>query len=78
MARGDGRDVDLLAGRKHGTLTIGVTDDIAWRAWKIRSIERDNPDWDDLYGRLSGQAIGSRQHVPGRQPWMWQGREPPV
>jgi hypothetical protein len=71
-------EVDILAGRKHGTLTIRVTNDIARRVWKIRSIERDNPDWDDLYGRLNGQAIGSRQQVPGRQPWMWQGREPPV
>ncbi|WP_439572428.1 GIY-YIG nuclease family protein [Phreatobacter sp.] len=24
------------------------------RAWKIRLIERDNPDWDDLYERLNG------------------------
>jgi len=92
-------DVDILASRKHGTLTIGVTNDIArrvwdhrqgqgsrfvrryrvtrlvhvdtheeiacaiqrektmkaWpRAWKIRLIERDNPDWDDLYDRVNG------------------------
>ena len=97
-------DVDILASRKHGTLTIGVTDDIArrvwdhrqgqgsrfvkryrvtrlvhvetheeiaraiqrektmreWhRAWKIRLIERDNPEWDDLYDRLNGSS-GSR------------------
>ncbi|HEX3485924.1 MAG TPA: GIY-YIG nuclease family protein [Micropepsaceae bacterium] len=24
------------------------------RAWKIRLIERGNPDWDDLYGRIIG------------------------
>jgi putative endonuclease len=24
------------------------------RAWKIRTIERDNPEWDDLYDRLNG------------------------
>jgi putative endonuclease len=26
-----------------------------WRRdWKINLIERDNPDWDDLYPRLAG------------------------
>jgi predicted GIY-YIG superfamily endonuclease len=40
--------VYILASRQHGTLTIGVTNDIARRAWKIRLIERDNPEWDDL------------------------------
>jgi len=59
LARGDGRDVDVLAGRKHGTLTIGATNDIARRAWKISSIERGNPQWDDLDDRLNSQAIGS-------------------
>jgi putative endonuclease len=24
------------------------------RAWKIRLIERGNPDWEDLYERLNG------------------------
>ena len=24
------------------------------RAWKIRTIERDNPEWDDLYDKLNG------------------------
>ena len=71
-------DVDILASRKQGTLTIGVPDDIARRAWKMRSIERDNPDWDDLDGRLNGQANGSRQQVPGRQPWLGQGRASPA
>ena len=71
-------DVDILASRQHGTLTIGVTNDIARRAWKIRSIECDNSQWDNLYNRLNGQANGSRQHVPGRQPWMWQGRASPA
>ena len=92
-------DVYILASRKHGTLYICVTNDVArrvwdhrqgrgsrfvekyrvtrvvhivtheeiaraiqrektmqaWpRAWKIRLIERDNPEWDDLYDRLNG------------------------
>jgi putative endonuclease len=91
--------VYILASRKHGTLYIGVTNDIArrvwehrqgcgsrfvkryrvtrlvyvethseiacaiqrektmkeWpRAWKIRLIERANPEWEDLYDLLSG------------------------
>ncbi len=90
--------VYILASRKHGTLYIGVTNDIArrvwehrkglgsrfvakygvtrlvylephddvrqaiqrektmkeWRrAWKVRLIERDNPEWEDLYERLN-------------------------
>jgi putative endonuclease len=24
------------------------------RVWKIRQIERDNPEWDDLYDKLNG------------------------
>jgi predicted GIY-YIG superfamily endonuclease len=67
-------DVDVLASRKHGTLTIGVTNDIARRAWRIRLLERDNPEWDDLDDRVNGPAIGSRQQVPGRQRWLRQGR----
>jgi putative endonuclease len=104
--------VYILASRKHGTLYIGVTSDIArrvwehrqgrgsrfvqkycitrlvhietheeieraiqrektlkeWpRAWKIQLIERGNPEWDDLYDRISGQGIGSRGQAPGRQ-----------
>ena len=91
--------VYMLASQKHGTLYIGVTNDIArrayehregaahgftkthqvkrlvymevfedindaiarekrlkrWnRAWKIALIEKDNPDWDDLFLRLNG------------------------
>ena len=91
--------VYILASRKHGTLYIGVTNDIArrvwdhrqglgsrfvkrygvtrlvyaetheeieraiqrektmkeWpRAWKIRLIEHENPEWEDLYDRLNG------------------------
>ena len=61
-------DVDILARRKHGTLTIGVTDNIA---------RRDNPQWHDFCDRVNGSAIGSRQQVPGRQPWMWQGGASP-
>jgi predicted GIY-YIG superfamily endonuclease len=71
-------DVDILASRKRGMLTIGVTNDIARRAWKVRLIERDNADRDDLCDRLNGEAIGSRQQVPGRQSWLWQGRASPA
>jgi putative endonuclease len=91
--------VYILASRKHGTLYIGVTNDIGrrvwehrqgigsrfvqkyqvtrlvyveaheeiaraiqreksmkeWsRAWKVQLIERDNPEWDDIYDRLNG------------------------
>jgi putative endonuclease len=90
--------VYILASRKHGTLYIGVTNDLArriwehregsgsrftkryrvhklvyteefddirlaiqrektmkeWpRIWKVRQIERTNPDWDDLYEELN-------------------------
>jgi hypothetical protein len=71
-------DIDILARRKHGTLTTGVTDDIARRARKIRSIERDNPQWHDFCDRVNGSAIRSRQPVPGRQPWLRQGRASPA
>ncbi|MEO3431466.1 GIY-YIG nuclease family protein [Pelagibius sp. CAU 1746] len=91
--------VYILASRKHGTLYIGVTNDVVrrvwehrqgrgskfaqkyritrlvyveaheeiepaiqrektlkeWhRTWKIQLIERDNPEWEDLYDRLNG------------------------
>jgi hypothetical protein len=46
--------------RKHGTFSIGIINDTARRAWKIRSIECDNPEWDYLCDRLNGQAKGSR------------------
>jgi len=90
--------VYILASRKHGTLYVGVTNDIArrieehrlgkassftrkyavhrlvysethenveeairrekavknWqRAWKVRLIERSNPEWDDLLASLN-------------------------
>ncbi|PKP76310.1 MAG: excinuclease ABC subunit C [Alphaproteobacteria bacterium HGW-Alphaproteobacteria-3] len=90
--------VYILASRKHGTLYIGVTNDLArrvfehrqgigskftkkyrvhtlvyieefrdiefaiqrektmkeWpRVWKIRQIERDNPEWNDLHEELN-------------------------
>jgi hypothetical protein len=64
--------VDILASRKNGTLAIGFTNDVA------RAIQRDNPDWDDLYEGSNGQALGSRQQVPGRQPWLWQGCASPA
>jgi hypothetical protein len=47
-------------------------DIVASRDRKIRLIKRVNPDGDNLDDRLSGHAIGSRQQVPGRQPWLWQ------
>src|SRR3546814_688630 len=101
--------VYILASRKHGTLYIGVTNDIArriwqhrqgvgsrfarryrvtrlvhvetheeiaraiqrektmkeWpRAWKVRLIERGNPEWEDLYDRLNGLG----HWVPGTSP----------
>jgi putative endonuclease len=32
---------------------VALHDDQHWpRAWKVRLIHRDNPDWDDLYDRL--------------------------
>ena len=91
--------VYLLASRKHGTLYLGITNDLlrrvyeheekvqpgftsrygvdrlVWfepyddpetaiarekkikkwrRGWKIALIERDNPDWLDLYGAVAG------------------------
>ncbi|MDX5364905.1 MAG: GIY-YIG nuclease family protein [Alphaproteobacteria bacterium] len=69
--------VYILASRKHGTLYIGVTNDLARRVWEHREgigskftkkyrvhrlvyaepydeIERDNPEWDDLYDKLNG------------------------
>jgi len=98
-ARGNAYYVYIPASRKHGTLYIGVTNDIArhvwehrqgrgsrfvqkyrvtrlvyvethteiaraiqcektmkeWpRAWKVRLIEGGNPEWKDLYDRMSG------------------------
>jgi putative endonuclease len=36
------------------------------RAWKIRLIEENNPNWDDLYPRNSAESIGFR-HAPRRR-----------
>ena len=103
--------VYILASRLHGTLYIGVTNDMArrvwehrqgkgslfakrykvhrlvhmeafddprdaiqrektlkdWqRAWKIALIEKDNPDWRDLYEELNQQAPQSHPPRPGR------------
>jgi putative endonuclease len=38
----------LRAGRREKTMK-------EWpRAWKVRLIERANPEWEDLYDRLNG------------------------
>jgi hypothetical protein len=50
-------DVDILASRKRGMLTIGVTNGIARRAWKVRLIERDNADRDDSPGCGKGVPL---------------------
>ena len=59
--------VYVLASRRHGTLYIGVTNDLSrrieanmrerqlkkWnRDWKIRLIEEQNPEWQDLVDLL--------------------------
>ena len=59
--------VYILASAPYGTLYVGVTADLPRRmfehwegveftkryGWKIDLIERDNPRWDDLCGRLN-------------------------
>jgi len=59
--------VYTMTNRRNGTLYVGTTVDLAgcvsenregnirhWpRAWKVRLIRKDNPDWDDLYDRVS-------------------------
>src|SRR5947209_19847470 len=100
----------LLASQPHGTLYVGMTDDLirrvwehkmklvpgftakygvgrlvwfeahqtreaAWRrekqikewrrAWKIELIERDNPQWIDLYPSLSSSAQAPRKRMGG-------------
>lgn len=40
--------VYILASQRNGTLYVGVTNDIARRAWKLALIEQENPDWEDL------------------------------
>lgn len=35
------------------------------REWKINLIERDNPDWDDLYPTLIGDAPHRSRNPPG-------------
>jgi predicted GIY-YIG superfamily endonuclease len=45
--------VYILASRRNGTLYVGVTSDLARRAWKLALIEKDNPDWLDLYEKLN-------------------------
>jgi predicted GIY-YIG superfamily endonuclease len=37
-----------------GEKAIGDGEDKRWkRAWKVSLIEKRNPDWDDLYSKLS-------------------------
>jgi putative endonuclease len=106
--------VYIMASRKHGTLYIGVTDDLikrvsqhrdgllpgftrrygvkrlVWfethdsivdaiqretslkrwrREWRINLIERDNPDWDDLFPTFFRED-GPLAHLQPREPSM--------
>ena len=36
------------------------------RAWKIRLIEQNNPNWDDLYQGIAGPPVAFR-HTPRRR-----------
>jgi putative endonuclease len=57
--------VYIFASKKNGTLYIGVTNDLVrrvlrertmkhWRRdWKVVLIEKDNPDWHDLYESIA-------------------------
>ncbi|HXH43835.1 MAG TPA: hypothetical protein VNK51_08315 [Bradyrhizobium sp.] len=52
--------VYILASRRDGAIYVGITNDLVaisrekelkkWkRAWKTQLIEKDNPNWNDLY-----------------------------
>jgi len=43
--------VYFLTNKPNGILYIGVTKHWS-RAWKVRKIASDNPNWDDLYQSL--------------------------
>jgi predicted GIY-YIG superfamily endonuclease len=42
----------IVTNKPNGILYLGVTGDIQPRAWKIRLILAQNPDWTDLYDTL--------------------------
>ena len=44
--------VYIMANRPNGILYVGVTGDIARRAWKTRLIVAGNPRWQDLYEQI--------------------------
>ena len=44
--------VYIMANRPNGILYVGVTGDIARRAWKTRLIVAGNPGWQDLYEQI--------------------------
>ena len=62
----------MLSNRKHGTLYLGSAlardreyEMKKWRRdWKINLIERDNPDWEDLFPTLIGAPIVRARNKP--------------
>jgi predicted GIY-YIG superfamily endonuclease len=52
----------ILASKRNGTVYIGVTSNLVQRVWKLELIERDNPEWNDLYPGVAGAepTTGSR------------------
>jgi len=50
----------LVFAERHEEITAAIRREKnlkGWnRAWKVRLIERDNPEWADLYERLAGGA----------------------
>jgi len=44
--------VYIVTNRPNGILYVGVTSDIARRAWKTRLIGAGNPGWEDLYSQI--------------------------
>ena len=45
--------VYILASQRNGTLYVGVTTDLMKRIWEHKNlIEKENPEWEDLYERM--------------------------